>query len=158
MKQTRGYPGTYFRAGARAAPRILVLCMTVLFVLCGSHAVRADDQATDHGSSRMVQRATVGSRIDLVVYGGYHYGNTPLELVITELRPRLTQIEMQEGAVSVTATNLIAGTTNALQSRSDLLDGDWSNVAVLISNTAQINLVHEDDGSEQRRFYRLVTE
>ncbi len=115
-------------------------------------------QATDHGSFNIVQQVPVGSSIDFVVYGGYYNGNTPLELVITELRPRLTQIEMQEGAVSVTATNLIAGTTNALQSRSDLLDGDWTNVAVFLSSAAQTNLVHEDDGSAQRRFYRLVEE
>ncbi len=124
--------------------------------------VRANDawlwQATDSGSFNILHRATVGGSIDFVVYGGYYSGNTPLELAITELRPHLTQIEMQEGAIRVTATDLIEGTTNRLQSRSDLLDGVWTKAAEFISTTAYTNLLHEDDGSAQRRFYRLVTE
>lgn len=121
--------------------------------------VRANDawlwQATNYGSFNIVKQVVVGSSIDFVVYGGYHYGNTPLRLVISELRPHLTHIELHPDSIGITVTNLIAGTTNVLQSRSNLLDGDWANVAEFLSRTAHTNLVHENSGNLPHRFYRL---
>lgn len=42
-------------------------------------------KARDAGKFNLTTTITVGSPIDFIVYGGYDYGTTPLEVTITPI-------------------------------------------------------------------------
>ncbi len=113
-------------------------------------------QATNSGTFNLEFRVAESETIDFVVFGGFDYGNTPLEATITLNHPQFTRIERTGPAIHLTIANLVPGKTNTLAFVDSLTSTNWTPLLIFVGEGPSTNLVDDTSGEITRRFYRMI--